>query len=120
MAHQICARKVLTITKMARISVAPGRFDHCGKLLEKREGNIMDDTAHAAHTALHQRFDALKAELDQIHTAWQQAVVARNFARQRALIAEERVLIAKAHTILEAFRANWARLHPEEDEQRRP
>jgi hypothetical protein len=27
----------------------------------------MDDALHAAHSALHQRFDALKAQIGQIH-----------------------------------------------------
>jgi hypothetical protein len=76
--------------------------------------HVIDDAVHATHIALHQRFDALKAQLGEIHTLWRHAVVAKDFARQHELIAQERALLAEVHTVLEAFRASWARLHPEE------
>ena len=80
----------------------------------------MDDALHATDIALHQRFDALKAQIGQIHTAWQQTVAAKDFARQHALIAQKRALLAEVHTVLEAFQASWARLHPEEEDRSVP
>jgi len=44
----------------------------------------------------------------------------KDFARQHELIAQERALIAEAHTVLEAFQARWTRLHPEADNRRMP
>jgi len=80
----------------------------------------MDDAAHATHIALHQRFNALKDQIAQIHTRWQHAVAVKDFARQGELIAQERALIAEAHTIMEEFRASWARLHPEAGQSSTP
>ena len=80
----------------------------------------MDDAVHATHIALHQRFDVLKAQLGQIHTRWQRALAAKDFARQHELIAQERALLAEVHTILEEFRASWARLETEEEGRRVP
>jgi hypothetical protein len=80
----------------------------------------MDDALHATHRALHQRFDALKAQLSQIHTLWQHAVAAKDFPRQKALIAQERALLADVHTVLEAFQASIAQLHPEEADRSSP
>jgi hypothetical protein len=75
--------------------------------------HVIDDAAHAAHIALHQRFDTIKDQIAQIHTRWKHAISVKDFARQHELIEQERALIAEAHTLLEAFRASWARLHPE-------
>ena len=80
----------------------------------------MDEAMYATHQALHQRFDALKAQLGEIHTLWQQARAAKDFARQHALIAQERALIADVHTVLEAFKASWAHLHPEAEDRSMP
>jgi|GraSoiStandDraft_57_1057295.scaffolds.fasta_scaffold576236_1 hypothetical protein len=84
------------------------------------EEHAIDDAAHATHIALHQRVDALKDQIAQIHTRWKHAVAVQDFARQRELIAQERALIAEAHTILEAFQASWIRLHPEAENRRVP
>ena len=81
---------------------------------------MIDDAAHATHIALHQQFDAIKDQITQIHTLWRRARAAKDFARQHELIAQERALIAEAHTVLEAFQASWARLHPEEEDRSAP
>jgi len=51
----------------------PNNADH--------QEHVIDDAAHAAHSALHQRFAALKDQLAQIHTRWQHAIAAKDFAR---------------------------------------
>jgi hypothetical protein len=82
--------------------------------------HAMDDAIHATHIALHQRFDALKAQIGAIHTAWQQAVAVQDFARQRELIAQERALLVEVHTVLEAYQASLARLHPAQEDRSMP
>jgi hypothetical protein len=91
-----------------------------GLLLSKnadQEEHAMDDAVHATHIAFHQRFDALKAQISQVHTLWLQA---QDFARQHELIAQARALLAEVHTVLEEFRASWSRLHPEEGQSSMP
>ena len=80
----------------------------------------MDEALHTTHIALHQRFDALKAQIGQIHTLWQQAVEAQDFPRQKELIAQERVLLAEVHKVMEAFHVSIGHLHPEAEDQRSP
>ena len=77
----------------------------------------MDEALHATHIALHQRFDALKTQIHEIHTAWQQAVAVKDFPRQKALIAQERALFAEVHTVMEAFKASIAQLHAAEEDR---
>jgi len=84
------------------------------------EDHPMDEAMYATQQALPQRFDALKAQLDQIHTRWRQAVVAKDFARQHTLIAQERALSAQVHTVVEAFKASWACLQAEEEDRSMP
>ena len=85
-----------------------------------QQEHMRDDAVHAAHIALHQRFDALKDQLAQIHTHWKHAIAVKDFARQHALIAQERAMIEEAHTILEEFRASWTQLHPEAEDRSAP
>jgi hypothetical protein len=71
----------------------------------------MDDTAHAAHAAFRQRFQALATQLRAIHTDWQEAVREHDRLRQSALITREGELLADVQAMITTWQALIAERH---------
>jgi hypothetical protein len=72
----------------------------------------MDPSLHAEHEAFRQRFRTLAAQVQAIHTEWEQATQAHDSERQSALIQQEHTLLTEVHALITAFQARIAERHP--------
>jgi hypothetical protein len=71
----------------------------------------MEPFLHAEHEAFRQRFRTLTAQIQAIHTEWEETAQAHDHARQSALIQQEHALLTEVHALITAFQARVAERH---------
>lgn len=71
----------------------------------------MNPAVHQEHAAFRQRFRTLTAQIQAIHTEWEDTVQAHDLARQSALIHQEHALLTEVHALLSTFQARMTERH---------
>jgi hypothetical protein len=74
----------------------------------------MDPAVHQEHAAFRQHFRTLTAQIQALHTEWEDTVQAHDLARQSALIHQEQALLTEVHALISAFQARMTERHDQD------